>query len=284
MAGGSSGTTSHQASPVTAAAFCQLSCRRLTAVLTKNNPDPVATLPASSNRLIGKAMHAYGMLADHDRVMIAVSGGIDSLVLCHVLAGWQRKAPIRYELLAVHLDMGFGTDEHERVAAQLDRSGVPYLLERTDFGRQALDPAAGKSGCFLCAKKRRNRLFAMARQHNCTKLAFGHHQEDIIETFFLNLFYGGNLSTMMPCQPLFDNTLQLIRPLALLDKAQVQELGRLFNITPVANPCPLAGDSKREAVRSLLQTLYGQDPRLKSNIFAALSHVKTDYLLKPLDR
>lgn len=242
----------------------------------------MATLPPHSNHLIGKALHDYRMLADGDRLMVAVSGGIDSLVLCHVLARWQRKAPIRYELLAVHLDMGFGADTNA-VADQVKASGLPLLLEETAFGREALAAEEGKSGCYHCAKKRRNRLFALAREHDCTKLAFGHHQEDIVETFFLNMLYSGNLSTMVPRQELFGGDLTLLRPLAYLDKQQVRELGALFGVTPVSNPCPLAKDSKRETIRTLLDSLYGQNPRFQANIFAALGHVRAEYLLKPLD-
>ena len=238
----------------------------------------MAPLPPHVNRLIGKALHDYRMLADGDRVLLAVSGGIDSLVLCRVLSLWLAKAPIRYELLAAHLDMGFGSDEPERVAAELERLEVPYLLERTEFGKQALNK---KNGCYHCAKQRRNRLFELAREHRCTKLAFGHHQEDIIETFFLNMLYSGNLSTMRPRQELFGGNLALIRPLAYLDKNQIEGLGRLFGISPVANPCPLAGDSKREKIRVLLQSLYGENRRLKANIFAALGHVRPEYLLRP---
>jgi tRNA 2-thiocytidine biosynthesis protein TtcA len=241
----------------------------------------VATLPPPSNHRIGKALHDYRMLADGDRVMVAVSGGIDSLVLCQVLALWQRKAPIRYELLAVHLDMGFGADTGA-VVGQITSSGLPFLIEQTDFGPKALAAEEGKNGCYHCAKQRRNRLFALAREHGCAKLALGHHRDDIIETLFLNLLYGGNISTMVPGQELFGGDLTLIRPLAYLDKEQVRELGGLFGVAPVANPCPLAGDSKRETVRGLLDSLSAQNPRIKANIFAALGQVRTDYLLKPL--
>ena len=242
----------------------------------------MATLPPPSNHRIGKALHDYRMLADGDRVLVAVSGGIDSLVLCHVLARWQRKAPIRYELLAVHLDMGFGADTGA-VAAQLELTGLPSLIEHTDFGAKAVAAEEGKSGCYHCARQRRNRLFTLAREHRCAKLAFGHHQEDLIETFLLNLLYSGNLSTMVPRQELFDGTLALIRPLAYLTKEEIRELGQIFGVAPVANPCPLAGDSKRETVRRLLDSLAAENPRIQSNIFAALGHVRPEYLLKPQD-
>jgi len=226
-------------------------------------------------------MHLYRMLADGDRVMIAVSGGIDSLVLTWLLQEWRRKAPIHFDLLAVHLDMGFGGGELELVREQLQRFTVPMLLEHTDFGRKALTAEGGKNGCYHCARQRRNRLFALAEEHCFNKIAFGHHQEDIIETFFLNLFYGGNLSAMSPNQKLFDGRLAIIRPLALVDKNLIRSLGTNLGIEPVNNPCPLAKESRRERIRLWLEDLYAEEPSVKATIFASLGNVKADYLLTP---
>ncbi len=224
-------------------------------------------------------MHDYAMLADGDRVLVAVSGGIDSLVLTWLLAHWQRKAPIRYHLLAAHLDMGFGGTEAEQVAAQLRRLAVPFLVEHTGFGPEAMAAEEGRNGCFHCARRRRNRLFELAREQGCSKVALGHHREDIIETFFLNMFYSGNLSTMVPRQELFEGRLALIRPMAYLDKEQIRAMGAAVGVTPVANPCPLSEASRRSTVRTLLADLYAADPRIKGNIFAALGNIRFDYLL-----
>jgi len=233
------------------------------------------------NHRIGQALHTYGMLADGDRVLIAVSGGIDSLVLVKILQHWLTKAPINYQLLAVHLDMGFGSDEAEQVASKLARLGVDYLVEKTTFGRRALEAEDGRSGCFYCARQRRSRLFALAEEKNCNKLAMGHHQEDIIETFFLNLFYGGNLSTMVPKQEFFGGKLALIRPLAFLTKAEIHALGDEFSLSPVANPCPLSGQSKRQKIHDLLEkSIYTLEPATRATIFTALANVRPDYLLK----
>ncbi|NTV14699.1 MAG: hypothetical protein HGA96_12335 [Desulfobulbaceae bacterium] len=221
------------------------------------------------------------MLADGDRVLLAVSGGIDSLVLVKILQYWRTKAPIDYQLLAVHLDMGFGSDEAEQVAAKLARLKVDYLIEKTDFGRRALEAADGRSGCFYCARQRRSRLFALAEEKGCNKLAMGHHQEDIIETFFLNLLYGGNLSTMVPKQEFFGGKLALIRPLAFLTKTDIRVLGNNLDLSPVANPCPLSGQSKRQEIRDLLEkSIYSLDSSTRATIFTALANVRPDYLLK----
>lgn len=237
-------------------------------------------LDKKTNRLIGRAMHTYNMLQDGDRVLIAVSGGVDSLVLTWLLDEWRKKAPISYTLLAIHLDMGFGSNEAELVEKELCAFPVEFRIEQTDIGKQALLAGDGKNGCFHCARNRRNRLFELARLNKANKLAFGHHQEDIIETFFINLLYGGNISTMVPRQDLFAGRLAIIRPLAFLEKNQIRQLGKALAINPVANPCPLAGHSKREELRSLLGSWYEKDPKVKANIFAALGNVKTDYLLK----
>ncbi len=237
-------------------------------------------LDTRTNRLIGRAMHDYKMLADQDLVLVAVSGGIDSLVLLNILKNWQLKAPIKYELLAVHLDMGFGKAEPKLIAGQLDRLGVDYLLETTDIGAKALAEDNGRGGCFHCTRRRRKRLFEIAEEKNFTKIALGHHKEDIIETFFINMMYGGNLSTMVPRQDLFGGKLALIRPMAYLEKKAIRQAGADWGVEPVANPCPLSDKSKRQEVRKLLESIYREDEAVKSTIFSALANLKPDYLLK----
>lgn len=238
-------------------------------------------LPKDVNRRIGQALHRYAMLDHGDRVLIAVSGGIDSLVLTWLLDHWRRKAPISYELLAVHLDMGF--DEagvHAgHVAEQLARLAVPFLVEKTDYGPTAQAAENGRSTCYHCARQRRNRLFAIAGARNMTKIAFGHHKDDILETFFLNLLYGGNISTMAPRQALFAGAVSIIRPLAYIDKEEIQEIGASLGIEAVKNPCALDSRSKRQEVRRLLASLYSLNPKIKANIFAALGNIRPGYQL-----
>lgn len=238
-------------------------------------------IPKTINRLIGQAMHTYNMLAEGDSVLVAVSGGVDSLVLTAILKEWQKKAPIKYKLSAVHIDMGFDTGKAaEMTSAQLKEMGIECHIEKTGMGPEGLKTENGKSACFYCARNRRTRLFSLAQKLRCNKLAFGHHKEDIIETFFLNVLYSGNISTMVPNQQLFNGNLSVIRPMAYLEKDQVKTLADIFRLTEVKNPCPLAGESKREQVRELLNQLYLQDEKIKGNIFSALSNIKSDYLLK----
>ena len=229
-------------------------------------------------------MHDYQMLADNDRVMIAVSGGVDSLTLAWLMQHWQQKAPIRYQIHAVHIDMGIDAEATFAVEKQLQLLNLPYTIKKTGFDLQKLAERQEKNLCFHCSKKRRNLLFDFARVHDFSKVAFGHHQEDLIETLFLNMLYSGNMSTMVPRQDIFAGTLSLVRPLAYLEKRQIVELAEFLDITPVANPCPVAKDSKREQVRHLLSTLYGRDPKIKANIFSAMGNIKQQYLLQPLNK
>ena len=237
------------------------------------------SLPKDINRLIGQAMHDYQMLKDGDRVLLGVSGGVDSLVLAWLLHGWRDKAPIHYQVMALHLDMGFDADQHQAVEAELVKIGLPFRTEHTEYGLRA-NQAQPEKACYQCAKERRNHLFETARTEGYSAVSLGHHKDDLIETFFLNMLYSGNLSTMMPRQDLFQGRLKILRPMAYLTKDQVYELAAIAGITPVKNPCPMASHSKREEVRALMTTIYQRNPGFRGNIFAAMANVRTEYLLK----
>jgi tRNA 2-thiocytidine biosynthesis protein TtcA len=239
----------------------------------------MAILSKAANRRIGQAMHTYTMLADSDRVLIAVSGGVDSLVLTWILKHWLQKAPIRYEISAVYIDNGFDTSTGDKVAEQLQNIGVPYLIERTDFWHRAATAEEGKSVCYHCARLRRNRLFAIAEEQGFNKIGFGHHKDDILETFFINLLYAGNISTMVPKQKLFDGRIHIIRPMAYLEKKDIMEIAAAASIVPVKNPCPQDNDSKRHEARRILAEFSKLSPKVKSNIFAALANIRQGYLL-----
>ncbi|PIE73996.1 MAG: tRNA 2-thiocytidine(32) synthetase TtcA [Deltaproteobacteria bacterium] len=237
------------------------------------------SLPHHINRKIGQAMHDYAMLADQDHVFAAVSGGIDSLVMAVTLSLWRKKAPIDFGLTAVVVDHGDwqdvagGENPEETICPQLQRFGIPCRVV------PAWDALRGSRSCFQCARDRRSQLFSLARDAGVNKLALGHHKDDLIETLFINLLYGGNISTMLPRQELFGGNLHLIRPLAFLEKTEVLELGELYGVRPVGNLCPFAREGKRERVRKLLGDIYAEEPAVKNSLFAALGNVRSEYLL-----
>jgi tRNA 2-thiocytidine biosynthesis protein TtcA len=239
----------------------------------------MSLLSKAANRNIGQAMHNYSMLADNDRVLVAVSGGVDSLVLSWILNHWQHKAPIRYEIYAVYIDNGFDSSTSAKVAEQLQNIGVPYHIEETDFWQRAEEAEEGKSICYHCARLRRNRLFAIAEEQGFKKISFGHHKDDILETFFINLLYAGNISTMVPKQKLFDGRIHIIRPMAYLEKKDILKIAAAAGIVPVKNLCPKDNDSKRQEARKVVASLSELDPKVKSNMFAALSNIRQGYML-----
>ena len=236
------------------------------------------TLPAKLNRKIGRAMSDWNMLEDGDRVLVGVSGGIDSLVTAGILSCWRNKAPIRYEIEAVYVDNGFwqpelgGRPPADIIEAQLGRLAIPFSA--VDGWR-----IGGERTCFICARNRRSQLFALAREKGCTKLALGHHKDDLVETFLLNALYSGNISTMLPRQDLFGGKLALIRILAYLEKSEIAAIARLFALQAVDNYCSIGEDSRRETVRTLLAQICDQVPGAKSSIFSALGNVREGYML-----
>jgi tRNA 2-thiocytidine biosynthesis protein TtcA len=122
-------------------------------------------------------------------------------------------------------------------------------------------------------------LFELARQRGYNKVALGHHKDDLIETFFLNVLYSGNISTMVPKQDLFEGRLSIIRPMAYLEKDEVMTIAQSQGLLPVPNLCPLANDTRRETVRSILSDIYSREPGAKRSVFAALANVRKDYML-----
>jgi tRNA 2-thiocytidine biosynthesis protein TtcA len=244
-------------------------------------------LPAAEKKIfrkLGRAIRHYELIDGGERIAVAVSGGKDSFSLLWLLHERLRWIPKSYELLAIHLDMGFPGSRPLAIEEFCRNLGVPFHFERTDYGVRAHSPENLENPCFFCARLRRRRLFEMALTLDCSQLALGHNQDDIIETFFLNLFFGGQISTMVPRQVFFKGELTLIRPLSLLGEREILGLARRQAWPEIINPCPSAGRSSREQLKRMLAEAYGRNPKIKGNIFNALSNVRNDYLFPPIPR
>jgi tRNA 2-thiocytidine biosynthesis protein TtcA len=234
----------------------------------------------SLNRGLGQALHRYDMIADGDRILVGLSGGKDSMTLMWMLTERRRRVPIDYTLHAAYVDPGFDNGFGAELADFGRRLGWSVTVERTDYGLLAHSEANRENPCFLCARLRRKRLFELADQLGCSKVALGHNKDDLIETFFLNIFYAGEVSTMMPSQPFFGGRFTVIRPLAYCDEDRIRRFSRDQQFPAFHNPCPSAAVSKRQEIKSMLNRLYSGNRKVKGNIFRAMRHVKTEYLLK----
>ena len=236
-------------------------------------------------RLTGRAIHDYRMIEAGDRVAVGLSGGKDSLILLRHLASRQERVPVDYTLIAVHLDMGYEDDRQRRLLEDYVVSlGVTSHFEITDFAPRAHSPENRENPCFLCARRRRQRLFEIAREYDCTKIALGHHRDDLIETLLMNIVYSGAIATMMPAQEFFGGLLTIIRPLCMVPEDIVRKVAEESFLPLVVNGCPSQERSKRKEIKEIIASLARKNDKVKGNIFRSLSNYRTDYLLQPTPR
>ncbi len=221
------------------------------------------------------------MIEDGDRIAVGVSGGADSLFLLWILTQRLPRIPIHYDLVALHVDPGFEGGFGEALQAHALDQGHRLQLVGSDCGVKAHSPENRENPCFLCSRLKRKRLFEVAVENGCNKLALGHNRDDIIETLFINICYAGEISTMKPVQPFFNGEITLIRPLAFSDEPDIRRFAREAHFPDFSNPCPSAGRTKRQEIKTLLNQLYRRNRKVKGNIFRSMSHVRTDYLLTP---
>jgi len=234
----------------------------------------------SIKRSVGKALHHYEMISDGEKIAVGLSGGKDSLTLMWILTERLARIPISYELFAIYIDPGFEGDFIKPLEEYCREMNYSLRVERTDFGIKAHSSENRENPCFLCSMLRRKRMFEIADELGCCKLALGHHKDDIIETFFMNMCYAGEMSTMVPLQPLFGGELTIIRPLSYVDEDLICRFAKEKEFPEFVNPCPSAKTSCRNGIKNTLRSLYQTNKKIKGNIFRSLSCIKHDYLLK----
>lgn len=227
-----------------------------------------------------KAVLDFNMIEEGDRLLIGVSGGADSFALLDLLDSPMIFVP-DFSFIAVNVDMGFDPDyiAYDQLEKYLQENNYNYVLEKTDIGLLAHSDYNKKNPCFLCSRLRRKRIFEIAEEKGCNKIAFAHHKDDIIETLLINMFYGREISTMMPNQKIFGGKLHIIRPLAYVREELVKKYSRARQFPAVKNACPSSENSRRIFIKKLLNELERENKDIRHNIFTAMSHVKPDYLL-----
>lgn len=232
----------------------------------------------SIRRDLGRAISAHKMIHERDRILVGVSGGKDSLVLLWHLKERLAYVPINYDIVPVHIDVGYSGTHIKKVKEFCSRLGLFLHVERTDYGLLAHSKMNRENPCFLCARLRRKRIFELADEFECNKIAFGHNKDDIIETLFVNIFFSGRIQTMKPVESFFNGKFSLIRPMVFVDAERNARFAAQMNIPVFKNTCPSAYSSARNTVREILNELYRTNRKIKHNIFSAMSNVNLEYM------
>ncbi len=234
-------------------------------------------------RQVGQAIADYRMIEDGDRVMVCLSGGKDSYAMLDILLSLQKSAPVQFELIAVNMDQKQpGFPEHV-LPAYLEQLGVAYhIIEKDTYSVVKSIVPEGKTTCGLCSRLRRGTLYAFAESIGASSIALGHHKDDIVETLFLNLFYGSRLKAMPPKLRSDDNRNVVIRPLAYCREADLARFAqhKAFPIIP-CNLCGSQEGMQRQAVKAMLQEWDRRTPGRTDNIFTALQNVSPSQLADP---
>jgi tRNA 2-thiocytidine biosynthesis protein TtcA len=231
-------------------------------------------------RLTGQAIADYAMIEANDRVMVCLSGGKDSYTMLDILLQLQKKAPIQFELIAVNLDQKHpGYPEHI-LPEYLKAQGVEFhILEQDTYSVVKRVIPEGKTMCGLCSRLRRGALYTFAKQNKITKIALGHHRDDIVQTLFLNMFFGSKISAMPPKLRSDDEDNIVIRPLAYVSESDIEQYAdfKQFPIIP-CNLCGSQDNMQRQNIKEMLRTWDKQFPGRVENVFRSLQNVRPSQL------
>jgi tRNA 2-thiocytidine biosynthesis protein TtcA len=232
-------------------------------------------------RQVGQAIGDFNMIEDGDKVMVCLSGGKDSYALLDILMTLRERAPINFELVAVNLDQKQPNFPADVLPAYLDKLGVPYHIENQDTYSivKRLIPE-GKTTCSLCSRLRRGILYRVADELGCNKIALGHHRDDILETFFLNMFFGAKIKGMPAKLVSDDGKHMVIRPLAYVKEADTERYAEVKQFPII--PCDLCGSQEnlqRKQIKALMRDWEKKYPGRVENIFSALSTVVPSHLM-----
>ena len=225
---------------------------------------------------VRRAVDDYGMIDEGDRIAVGVSGGKDSLALLSALAEMRRFYPKKYEVVAITIDMGFAGADFSKIADFCEALGVKYVVERTDIAKIIFDVRQESNPCSLCAKMRRGSLHATAVREGCNKVALGHHYDDAVETFMMNLFFEGRLGCFSPKSYLSNRKITLIRPLLYATEKDVTYFSNKRSLPVEKSLCPEDKHTERENMKNLLSQIERGNKGVKHRIFNAMCKGEID--------
>ena len=228
--------------------------------------------------LVRKAVQDYEMIAPGDRICVGVSGGKDSVALTVALGRLRRYLGVPYEVVAVKLDPRFGgvKTDYSPLADLFAREGIPYEIRRTDIGPVVFDYRKESNPCALCAKLRRGTLHTVAKELGCNKVALGHHLDDAVETFYMNLWREGRIGCFSPVTYLSRRDLTLIRPMILATEAEVRSAVHRAGLPVIKSRCPADGVTVREDTKNFVREMSRKDPAFRQKTLHALQESGID--------
>lgn len=219
---------------------------------------------------VRRAVDDYQMIRDGDRVAVGISGGKDSLTLLYALSELRRFYPNRFELSAITVDLGFDTLCLDGIREFCDRLQVPYTVVKTEIARIVFDERREDNPCSLCAKLRKGALNQALQEMGCSRIAYAHHSDDVVETLLLSLIYEGRIHTFSPVTFLDRSQLTVIRPLIYMGEADVIGFTNKYHLPVLKSPCPVDGHTRREYIKGLLRQLNLENPGVKKRMLTAI--------------
>ena len=227
---------------------------------------------------IRAAVDSYQLIQSGDRIAVGISGGKDSLVLLCALANMRKFLPMKYDLVAITVDPCFDNiqTDFRQVEELCRRLQIKYEIRRSQLGNIIFEQRKESNPCSLCARMRRGILHDMSKKHNCNKLALGHHFDDAVQTFFMNLFYGGKIGCFSPMSYLSRKDLYLIRPMVFCEESKVESAAQRYHLPVVKSECPGDGHTCRQSTQELIKDLEKQFPDLRRKVMGALQRADID--------
>ena len=227
---------------------------------------------------IRAAVDSYQLIQPGDRIAVGISGGKDSLILLCTLANMRKFLPMKYDLVAITVDPCFNNiqTDFSQVEELCRRLQVTYEVRRSQLGNIIFEQRKESNPCSLCARMRRGILHDMSKKHNCNKLALGHHFDDAVQTFFMNLFYGGKIGCFSPMSNLSRKDLYLIRPMVFCEESKVKSAAQRYHLPVVKSECPVDGHTCRQSTQELIKDLEKQFPDLRKKVMGALQRANID--------